>query len=213
MWRHFLIMKKITALIKLNLILWTVSGFSRTHRIVCQQTSPSYLIFSCSICWIILPSVPSSLNIFPAHYIASAGPCILVALYNNTETMIIQNYSAILVQGAIRNLTDNIQITWDVSYSEGSVVFTHNTLVHLWWGNWYYLSGNNKYHAVEILTLGHVKEGLWKKEKDCHKDKFKYSAPENWKRNYFFPWLTDLPALVFVPWVFFKPSCCYRWMV
>lgn len=58
------------------------------------------------------------MNIFPIHYIASAGPCILVALYNYIETMILQNHSKFLVQGAIRNLTDNTEITRDVSFSE-----------------------------------------------------------------------------------------------
>lgn len=57
------------------------------------------------------------MNIFPFLYTAS-GPCILVVLCNYTETMIIQNHSAILVQGAIRNLTDSIQIMRNLSFLE-----------------------------------------------------------------------------------------------
>lgn len=102
-----------------------VSGSSSTHHRIFQQTSPSCLIFSCSISWVVWVWTFCS-TLYEYFSSPPTGPCILVLLYNYPKTMVIQHHPAILLQGAIRNLTSSIQITWDGHSWSRSVAFTCN---------------------------------------------------------------------------------------
>lgn len=120
---RFLKMEENSALMELNLTLWValavpiIEFFSRPIHLVWYLAAVSVELYEYE------PSVPLSMNIFSSP---PTGPCILVLLYNYPKTMVIQHHPAILLQGAIRNLTNSIQITWDGHSWSRSVAFTCN---------------------------------------------------------------------------------------
>lgn len=134
---HFLKMENISALMELNLTLSIVSGSSNNYHWVCQQISPSCLIFSCSISWVVW--VPFSMNIFPIHQPDPLFLWCCIIIQRQWWYNTIQQFWCRVPSGILPT-TFKSHGMFILGVGRSSYV---QCLVYLWGGNLYYSSKTN----------------------------------------------------------------------